>query len=217
MSWKQLLAEESEKDYFKKIVSFVQEDAKSHTILPHYKDMFTAFKLTPLSKVKLVILGQDPYFNPGQAHGLAFSVLEDCPIPASLRNIFKEINSDLDLDHSFPHGNLTSWASQGVLLINTVLTVRQGFANSHKDIGWESFTNRVISQINSENRPIVYLLWGKSAKDKIKLISNKKHLILSAAHPSPLSASNGFFGCKHFSQANKFLSDNKLDPIDWKI
>lgn len=217
MSWKQLLSEEFEKEYFKKIVSFIQTDSKSHTILPQHNDLFTAFKLTPLSKVKVVILGQDPYFNPGQAHGLAFSVLEDCPIPASLRNIFKEINSDLSLNHSFPHGNLTSWARQGVLLINTVLTVRQGFANSHKDIGWESFTNRVISQINSEDRPIAYLLWGKSAKDKIKLISNKKHLVLSAAHPSPLSANNGFFGCKHFSQVNKFLTDNKLEPIEWKF
>lgn len=217
MSWKQLFVEESEKDYFKKIISFVHEDAKSYTVLPNYKDMFTAFKLTPLDKIRVVILGQDPYFNPGQAHGLAFSVLEDCPVPASLKNIFKEINSDLSLDYRFPHGNLTSWARQGVLLINTVLTVRQGFANSHKDIGWEIFTNKVISKINEEDRPIVYLLWGKSAKDKIKIITNKKHLVLSSAHPSPLSASNGFFGCKHFSKTNDFLIENKLSPIEWRI
>jgi uracil-DNA glycosylase len=215
MTWKQLLSEEFEKEYFKKIISFIQADAKSYTILPHHDNLFTAFKLTPLSKVKVVILGQDPYFNPGQAHGLAFSVLEDCPVPASLRNIFKEINTDLGLDFKFPHGNLTSWARQGVLLINTILTVRQGCANSHKNIGWETFSNRVISRINEEDKPIVYLLWGKSAKDKINLITNKKHLVLSSAHPSPLSASNGFFGCKHFSQTNKFLSDNKLEPIDW--
>lgn len=215
MTWRQLFAEEAQKEYYKNIVAFVNEDAKNHTIFPKHKDMFNAFKLTPLDKVKVVILGQDPYFNPNQAHGLAFSVNEDCPIPASLRNIFKEIESDLLVKSKFTHGNLSSWARQGVLLINSVLTVRSGLANSHKNIGWETFTNSIISHINNVDRPIVYLLWGKLAKDKSKLITNKNHLVLTAAHPSPLSAHNGFFGCRHFSRTNDFLIAHKLDPINW--
>jgi uracil-DNA glycosylase len=178
--------------------------------------MYNAFKLTPLDQVKVVILGQDPYHGANQAHGLAFSVQPECEVPPSLRNIYKEINSDIG-SHQFPHGNLTSWAEQGVLLLNTVLTVRANSANSHRDMGWETFTDQVIQTVNEQDRPIVYLLWGSAAKNKKVLITNSKHFVLEAAHPSPLSAYNGFFGCKHFSKANQFLTTNNIQPINWLI
>jgi uracil-DNA glycosylase len=214
--WKELIDQESVKDYYKQLSSFVKEDAKQHTIYPHSKDVLNAFKLTPLHTVKVVILGQDPYHGAGQAHGLAFSVLPDCPIPPSLKNIFKEINSDLQVDMDYPDGCLVDWATQGVLLLNTVLTVRANQANSHRDKGWETFTDAVISTLNDVDRPLVFMLWGNHAKSKKKLITNTNHLVLEAAHPSPLSAYSGFFGCKHFSKANEFLSvDNGIQPIEW--
>ena len=189
-----------------------------YTIMfPPGDGIFNAFHFTPLSKVKVLILGQDPYHNVHQAHGLCFSVLPDQPeIPPSLQNIYKEINDDIGCE--IPNnGYLKKWADQGVLMLNTVLTVRAHQANSHKGMGWEKFTDAVIQAVNEQDRPIVYLLWGKPAQSKIPMLNNPKHLILKAPHPSPLSAFRGFFGCKHFSQTNNFLIENGLEPIDWQI
>jgi uracil-DNA glycosylase len=215
MNWKEFIDKEKQQDYYKRLTDLVLDDALTHTIYPPHNQVLRALRLTPLNQVTVVILGQDPYHGPNQAHGLAFSVEETCPIPPSLKNIFKEINSDLSTSHKFPHGSLVEWAKQGVLLLNSSLTVRQGEPNSHKSFGWETFTNQIISIVAAEDRPIVFILWGASAREKKKFIHNPKHLILEAAHPSPLSAHNGFFGCKHFSKTNSFLKQNNLEPIDW--
>lgn len=216
MSWKQFIESESKKDYYKIIIDHVQQDAKKHTIYPKHEDIFNAFKYCSLDKVKVVILGQDPYINPGQAHGLSFSVPTDTQLPPSLKNIFKELKSDLGIDTP-AHGCLELWARQGVLLLNSTLTVRQGQSNSHKNFGWETFTDAAIKKVNELEQPIVYLLWGSHARSKNKYITNSKHLVLESVHPSPLSAHNGFFGSKPFSQVNKFLIKNNVEPIDWSL
>lgn len=215
-TWKEFIASESEKPYYKNIVKTIQTDASTSLVYPERKNIFNAFALCPINKTKIVILGQDPYFNPGEAHGLSFSVPDGVSIPPSLRNIYKEIDSDLGIK-PVSHGNLASWAKQGVLLLNSSLTVLQGKPGSHKDIGWHTFTDAAISLLNEQDQPIVFMLWGAHAKKKRALVTNPKHLILEAAHPSPLAAFNGFFGCKHFSKANQFLIQNNLTPIDWSL
>ena len=214
--WLPALQEEFHKDYYKKLYTFVRQEYSTHVIYPPADDIFNALHLTPLKDVKVLILGQDPYHNVGQAHGLCFSVKKGVDIPPSLVNIYKELHDDLGC--TIPnHGCLTKWAEQGVLMLNTVLTVRAHQANSHKDIGWEEFTDAAIMALNSQDRPIVFILWGAPAQRKARMLNNPKHLILEAPHPSPLSAYRGFFGCKHFSQTNAFLEKNGLAPIDWQI
>ena len=215
--WLDAIQPEFSKPYYKELFEFVKQEYSNTVVYPPADDIFNAFHFTPLSKVKVLILGQDPYHNVHQAHGLCFSVLPDQPeIPPSLQNIYKEINDDIGCE--IPNnGYLKKWADQGVLMLNTVLTVRAHQANSHKGMGWEKFTDAVIQAVNEQDRPIVYLLWGKPAQSKIPMLNNPKHLILKAPHPSPLSALRGFFGCKHFSQTNNFLIENGLEPIDWQI
>lgn len=214
--WDELLADEFEKDYYKELRKFLVLEYNTRRIFPDMYDIFNALKYTPYHNVKAVILGQDPYHGAGQAHGLCFSVKKGTPPPPSLQNIYKEINAELGLPIP-SHGELTEWAKSGVLLMNTVLTVREGLANSHRGHGWEIFTDRVIELLNERDTPIVFLLWGGNARAKTKLITNPKHLILQCAHPSPLSASSGFFGCGHFTKANEFLQKNGIEPIDWRI
>ena len=214
--WDKLLADEFKKDYYLQLRQFLISEYNSHTIYPPMNDIFNALKTTSYSDVKAVILGQDPYHGAGQAHGMCFSVKKGTPPPPSLQNIFKEIHDELGLPIP-PHGELTKWAKNGVLLLNTVLTVREGQANSHKGHGWEILTDRVIELLNERNTPIVFLLWGGNARSKAKLITNPKHLVLQCAHPSPLSAYNGFFGCGHFIRANDFLKNNGIEPIDWSL
>lgn len=214
--WDEIMAGEFDKPYYKQLREFLKEEYFSREIYPHMNNIFNAMKHTSYSEAKAVIIGQDPYHEPGQAHGLCFSVQKGCPIPPSLQNIYKEIESDLGFPPA-PHGQLTKWADSGVLMLNTVLTVRRGQANSHKGKGWEIFTDSVIEKLNKRDRPLVFLLWGGNAKTKKKLITNPIHLILEAAHPSPLSAYNGFFGCRHFSKCNQFLQANGTEPIDWRI
>ncbi len=214
--WAEPLSEEFKKPYYAALYQKVKEEYNTQQIFPAAEDVFNAFHLTPLHDVKVVILGQDPYHNVGQAHGLCFSVKPDVDVPPSLVNIYKELKDDLGC--SIPnHGYLEKWAKEGVMLLNTVLTVRAHQPNSHQGIGWEEFTNAAIRVLNEQDRPIVYMLWGKPAQSKKKMLTNPKHLILMAPHPSPLSAHRGFFGCKHFSQANEFLEKNGLEPIDWQI
>lgn len=214
--WLEAIQGEFRKPYYKELYTFVKEEYSRAVVYPPADDIFNAFHLTPLSKVKVLILGQDPYHNVNQAHGLSFSVLPQQEIPPSLQNIYKELNEDLGC--KIPNnGYLKKWAEQGVLMLNTVLTVRAHEANSHKGHGWEQFTDAVIEAVNAQDRPIVYMLWGSPAQRKIPMLTNPKHLILKAPHPSPLSAYRGFFGCKHFSQANEFLKNNGLEPIDWQI
>lgn len=214
--WLDTLNEEFKKPYYKNLYHFVKEEYSQHVVYPSAEDLFNALHLTPLSKVKVVILGQDPYHGPNQAHGLCFSVQKGVDIPPSLVNIYKELQDDLGC--TIPnHGCLEKWANQGVLLLNTVLTVCAHQANSHQGKGWEQFTDAIIQAVNQQDRPIVYLLWGKPAQNKISMLTNPKHLILKAPHPSPLSAYRGFFGCRHFSQTNEFLTNHNLDPIDWQI
>ena len=215
-SWKQHLAPEFEKDYFIRLTEFVRSEYQTATIYPPGRFIFNAFNLCPFDKVKVVIIGQDPYHGPGQAHGLCFSVNDGVPFPPSLQNIFKEIQSDLGAPIP-TSGNLTRWANQGVLLLNATLTVRAHQAGSHQRRGWEEFTDDVIRLLNTREKPMVYLLWGGNARAKKKLITNPAHLVLECAHPSPLSAYNGFFGCRHFSKANEFLKNNGLEEIDWSI
>ena len=212
--WDTLLADEFQKPYYLKIRSFLKEEYFSKTIFPPMHDIFNALKYTPFKDTKVVILGQDPYHEQGQAHGLSFSVKKGVKIPPSLVNIYKELHDDIGMD--IPnHGELTSWATQGVLLLNATLTVREGQANSHKDIGWATFTDTVIKLLNTSTRPIVFILWGGNARSKKAYITGKHHLVLESVHPSPLSAYNGFFGCKHFSKANEFLKNTNQLPIDW--
>ena len=214
--WDLVLADEFKKDYFLQIMEFIDEEYNQKTIYPPYDEIFNAFRLTPLSNVKVVILGQDPYHEEGQAHGLAFSTPEGRPIPRSLSNIFKEINDEYD--YPIPDsGCLESWARQGVFLLNTVLTVEDGNANSHSKCGWQTFTDNVIKILNEQNQPIVFMLWGKQAEKKKELITNDSHLVLVTSHPSPFSARRGFFGCNHFKLANEFLKENNADEIDWKL
>jgi len=215
-SWKTVLAEEFTKNYFTELRNKVRIEYKSNVIYPHPTKIFNAFSLTPFNKVKVVVIGQDPYHGENQAHGLSFSVENSVKIPPSLNNIFKELKSDLKINVP-KSGNLSSWAEQGVLMLNSVLTVRSGVANSHKNIGWEIFTENVISVISSQLSNIVFILWGKQAQEKIKIIDTKKHLILKSAHPSPLSAYKGFFGCKHFSKCNSYLKKNNKKEIDWSL
>ena len=215
-SWDMLLKDEFEKDYYLKLRQFLKEEYSTQTVFPHMDNIFNALKYTAYEDVKAVILGQDPYHGEGQAHGLCFSVQKGVEPPPSLKNMFKELNSDIGMD--IPnHGELTKWAKQGVLMLNTVLTVRKGMANSHRGMGWETFTDRVIEFLNVREKPIVFLLWGSSARAKKKLITNPKHYILETVHPSPLSAYNGFFGCKHFSKTNEILQSMGSTPIDWSL
>jgi uracil-DNA glycosylase len=217
-SWKEALKHEFTKPYFLKIVTFLKtEKAAGKIIYPPGPLIFNAFNQTPFDKVELVILGQDPYHNPGQAHGLSFSVPDGIKPPPSLVNIYKEIQSDIGVQMPFQYGNLTRWAEQGVLLLNAILTVRANEPASNAKIGWMNFTDAVIKKISDEKEGVVFLLWGKFAQDKQILIDETKHFVLKAAHPSPFSADKGFFGCKHFSKANALLTKQGKSPIDWKL
>ncbi len=214
--WVEAIGGEFKKPYYASLYRFIKEEYSTKVIYPPADDIFNAMHLTPLSQVKVLILGQDPYHNQGQAHGLCFSVRPEVDIPPSLENIYKELQDDLGCE--IPNnGYLVKWARQGVLMLNTVLTVRAHQAFSHQGKGWEQFTDAIIREVNAQDRPIVYMLWGKPAQSKISMLNNPKHLILKAPHPSPLSAYRGFFGCKHFSQANEFFAANGIDPIDWQI
>ena len=214
--WLTALGGEFHKPYYRQLFEFVKNEYNTTVVFPPADDIFNAFHLTPLKDVKVVILGQDPYHNNGQAHGLSFSVQKGVDIPPSLVNIYKELHDDLGC--TIPnHGCLTKWAEQGVLMLNTVLTVRAHQANSHRGIGWEEFTDAAILALNSQDRPIVFILWGAPAQRKKRMLTNPKHLILEAPHPSPLAAYRGFFGSKPFSQTNAFLEKNGIEPIDWQI
>ena len=215
--WLPSIEGEFRKPYYKELYQFVKEEYSKHVVYPPSDDIFNALHLTPLKEVKVLILGQDPYINEHEAHGLCFSVLpEQKKLPPSLQNIYKELHEDLGCE--IPNnGYLKKWAEQGVLLLNTVLTVRAHESNSHKGKGWENFTDAIIRAVNEQDRPIVYMLWGSHAQQKIPMLNNPKHLILKAPHPSPLSAHRGFFGCRHFSQANEFLEKNGIETIDWQI
>lgn len=214
--WLEPLNPEFRKPYYAELFQFVKEEYAARKVFPPADDIFNAFHLTPLSEVKAVILGQDPYHNDGQAHGLCFSVKPDVDIPPSLVNIYQELHDDLGC-YIPNNGYLTKWAKQGVLMLNTVLTVRAHQANSHRGKGWEEFTDAAIRILNDQDRPIVFILWGSLAQKKAMMLHNPKHLILKAPHPSPLSAYRGFFGSKPFSQTNDFLEKNGLTPIDWQI
>ncbi len=215
--WLDSVSEEFKKPYYKELYKFIKEEYNTHVIYPPADDIFNALHLTPLSEVKVVILGQDPYHNEHQAHGLSFSVLpEQKELPPSLQNIYKELQDDCGC-YIPNNGYLEKWAKQGVLLLNTVLTVRAHQAASHQGKGWEQFTDAIIQAVNAQERPIVYMLWGRPAQSKIPMLTNPRHLILKAPHPSPLSAYRGFFGCRHFSQANEFLQKNGVKEIDWQI
>lgn len=214
--WLAPLSGEFKKPYYKDLYYRIREEYTNYEVFPAAGDIFNAFQFTPLSDVKVVILGQDPYHNNGQAHGLSFSVKPDVEIPPSLLNIYQELHDDIGC-YIPNNGYLKKWADQGVLMLNTVLTVRAHNANSHRGIGWEKFTDAAIQAVNELDRPVVFMLWGRPAQTKKSLLNNPKHLILEAPHPSPLSAYRGFFGCAHFSQANRFLKLNGSTPIDWQI
>lgn len=215
--WDELLKDEFTKDYYLKLRQILISEYRSQRIFPGMYDIFNALKLTSYNDVKCVIIGQDPYHGEGQAHGLSFSVRKGIAPPPSLVNIFKEIRDDLGIDNLGKHGELTQWAKSGVLLLNSVLTVRANQARSHRGLGWEEFTTDVIKLLNMREKPMVFMLWGADAKAKQQFITNPNHLVLKSAHPSPLSAYNGFFGCRHFSQANEFLRSNGMSEIDWSI
>ena len=215
--WLQAIGGEFRKPYYRQLYELVKQEYSTRVIYPPADDIFNALHLTPLKDVKVLILGQDPYHNEHQAHGLSFSVLPDQrEIPPSLQNIYKELQDDLGC-YIPDNGYLEKWAKQGVLMLNTVLTVRAHQANSHQGKGWEQFTDAIIEAVNQQDRPIVYMLWGRPAQSKIPMLTNRNHLILTAPHPSPLSAYRGFFGCRHFSQANEFLQRSGVAPIDWQI
>lgn len=214
--WMEAIRPEFSKQYYKELYGFVKQEYGTHVVYPPSEDIFNAFHFTPLSNVKVVIIGQDPYHNAGQAHGLCFSVQPGTEIPPSLVNIYKELQDDVGC--FVPNnGYLVKWAEQGVLLLNTVLTVRAHQANSHQGKGWEQFTDAVIRAVNAKEEPVVFLLWGRPAQMKKNMLDNPNHLILEAPHPSPLSAYRGFFGCRHFSKANEFLKSKKIAPVDWQI
>ena len=214
--WEQALKAEFSKEYYKKLFLFIREQYQKVAVYPQSDEIFTAFHLTPLEKVKVVIIGQDPYHNTGQAHGLCFSVKDGIKLPPSLVNIYKEIESDLGVKEP-NRGDLTKWAKEGVLLLNTTLTVREHLANSHSKCGWAWFTDSVIKLISDNTQNTVFILWGGNARSKTPLIDKNRHLILQCAHPSPLSAFNGFFGCRHFSKTNEYLKAHGKNPIDWDL
>lgn len=214
--WDSILADEFQKPYYKQLRAFLKEEYSSYKIFPHMNDIFNALKASSFENTRVVIIGQDPYHGEGQAHGMCFSVKKGVAPPPSLKNIFSELASDVDFK-PVSHGELTAWANQGVLLLNTVLTVREGCPNSHKGKGWELFTDRVISELNRKTTPVVFLLWGANAKNKAKIINNPIHHKLETVHPSPLSAYGGFFGCKHFSRCNEILSSSGQQPINWQL
>ena len=217
-SWADAIGAEKQQPYFQKIIQQVNTERRSGQIIyPPAPDVFNAFRYTEFNQVKVVIIGQDPYHNVGQAHGLAFSVQMGVEIPPSLKNIYKELASDIDGFQIPTHGCLKKWADEGVLLLNTVLTVKAHLAHSHKDIGWETFTDKVIEVLNQHRENLVFLLWGNPAQKKGSKIDTARHLVLKAAHPSPLSAHRGFFGCRHFSQTNQYLKDKGISPIDWQV
>lgn len=212
--WDDILKDEWEKPYYRQLHNFLKEEYSTRRIYPDMHDIFNALKYTPFSDTKVCIIGQDPYHGPGQAHGLCFSVKKGVALPPSLVNIYKEITDDVGVTMP-PYGELTGWAKQGILLLNTVLTVRAGSPNSHKDKGWEIFTDRVISELNKKETPVVFLLWGANAERKARIITNPIHKKLITVHPSPLSAYRGFFGCRHFSKTNEILEQNGMSKIEW--
>lgn len=214
--WDEILADEFEKPYYKKLRAFLKEEYSKRRIYPDMNDIFNSLKSSSYKDTRVVIIGQDPYHGAGQAHGMCFSVKRGVEPPPSLKNIFKELKADVGFK-DVSHGELTAWAKQGVLLLNTVLTVREGSPNSHKGMGWENFTDRVILELNKKQTPVVFLLWGANAKAKAKIITNPIHKKLEAPHPSPLSAYNGFFGCRHFSLCNKILLSSGQRPINWEL
>lgn len=213
-SWDNILKDDFGGENYQNLRRFLAEEYRTHTIYPDMHHIFSALKETAFEDVKVVIIGQDPYHNPGQAHGMCFSVMPGTDTPPSLVNVFKEIKSDLGIANTNPY--LIDWAKQGVLLLNAVLTVRAGQAGSHRGKGWEILTDSIIKKLNERNEPIVFMLWGAYARSKKGYVTNPNHLVLECAHPSPLSAYNGFFGCKHFSKCNEFLKQNGLKPIDWR-
>ncbi len=214
--WDIMLQDEFDRPYFKRLENFLTEERARYEIYPPQEDVFNALRYSSFQDTKVVILGQDPYHEPGQAHGLCFSVNKGVTIPPSLVNIYKEIENDLGI--KMPgHGYLADWAKQGVLLLNTVLTVRRGQANSHKGKGWEIFTDRIVEILNQRQKPMVFILWGANAKSKTQIITNKEHMVITGAHPSPLSAWKGFFGGRYFSKANRYLEITGQEPVDWGI
>ena len=214
--WDKILADEWEKPYYKELRKFLKNEYKTQRIYPNMYDIFNALKYTSFADTKVVIIGQDPYHGENQAHGLCFSVKRGIMPPPSLKNMYKEMQSDLGIPIA-SHGELTSWAKQGVLMLNAVLTVREGCPNSHKGKGWENFTDRVIGELNKKQTPVIFLLWGANAEKKAQIITNPIHKKLITVHPSPLSASRGFFGCKHFSKTNELLKSFGLEPINWQV
>ncbi|MGF1696757.1 uracil-DNA glycosylase [Vibrio lamellibrachiae] len=218
VQWFDLIEAEKQQEYFTKMMTFIDDERSGGSrIYPAQEDVFRAFEMTPFDQVKVVILGQDPYHGPNQAHGLSFSVLPNVKTPPSLVNIYKELTQDIDGFKAPNHGSLESWAKQGVLLLNTVLTVEQGKAHSHSKIGWETFTDHMIDQIVQHNEGVIFILWGAHAQKKGRFIDRDKHHVLTSVHPSPLSAYRGFFGCQHFSQVNQLLEKQNRQPIDWKL
>lgn len=217
-TWESIINDERDKEYFQSVLAFVEQQRNSgKTIYPPQEQLFNAFDMTPFESVRVVILGQDPYHGANQAHGLAFSVLPGVKIPPSLRNMYKELAQDIEGFEIPNHGYLDSWASQGVLMLNTVLTVEEAKAHSHAKCGWETFTDAIITELNQRSEPIIFLLWGAHAQKKGQAIDSERHHVLTAPHPSPLSARRGFFGCKHFSMTNKILSSIDQNPIDWRL
>lgn len=216
MTFKELIDEESKKEYYIKLKEYIDNEYEAKEIFPKKQEIFNALRFTPYNDVKVLIVGQDPYHGVGEAHGLSFSVNPNIKIPPSLKNIYKELNDDLKT-YIPNNGYLVKWAKQGVMLLNSVLTVQKDTPASHRGKGWEVFTDRVIEEVNKKQSPVVFILWGNYAKEKEKLITNPLHLVLKSAHPSPFSCRNGFFGCKHFSKTNDFLVKNGLEPIDWQI
>ena len=214
--WDDYISGEFEKEYYITLREKLSEEYRTRTVYPAKEYIFNALKFTPYSKVKVLLLGQDPYHGVGQAHGLAFSVQKGVAKPPSLLNIFQELSTDLGVVPP-SHGCLTDWTTQGVMLLNTVLTVREGEANSHKNLGWTTFTDKIIETLNAREDPVIFLLWGRNAADKLPLITGSQHFVLSAAHPSPLSASRGFFGCRHFSKVNEILTRLGKEPVNWQI
>ena len=214
--WDAILSDEFEKPYYKRLRAFLKKEYSSYRIYPDMNDIFNALKASSFEKTRVVIIGQDPYHGAHQAHGMCFSVKKGVAPPPSLKNMFKELKNDVGFAEA-GHGELSCWAEQGVLLLNTVLTVREGLPNSHKGMGWEVFTDRVIAELNKKKTPVVFLLWGANAKNKARIITNPLHQKLQAHHPSPLSAYNGFFGCKHFSKCNENLISSGQKPIDWQL
>lgn len=215
-SWRNILSEELEKPYFEDLESFLEKEYAEQKIYPPKEDIFNAFKYTDYQDVKVLLLGQDPYHGAGQAHGLSFSVLDNVALPPSLKNMYKELETDLGIK-SPKNGNLSKWANQGILLLNAVMTVREKFPNSHKSQGWEKFTDAVIKKLNEREKPVIFLLWGAYAKKKSALINQNKHIVIEGIHPSPLSAHNGFFGSKPFSSINNSLESIGQKPIDWQL